>query len=286
MPMRHIHLLALISTSLSFASCAGSPPIEVINWNTYHLFDHQKHKQAAAQWLAEQAPTIAICQEMLYLDEPRWQELARSFGHDHAVLHKEKGYPVALSSTAPITVVERRVEGFHHGYLHAQTHGFEIFVVHFWPGKVHEAVHVARLAKDLADSGRSVLVVGDFNAEIRHDEDYLQAHDHLGTVKDGVRSFDYRITDAFLDAGFVDVTHEHSPQAHYTFGSPALIPRWRKDMAAVHTARRRIDYILTDPQTAERVLAADVFTDDASVGLWSDHYPVRATIAAPPQPQR
>lgn len=270
--------LFLATFSIGMMGCASPAPIRLINWNTYHLFDHQKHKAAATQWLAEQAPTIAAFQEMLHLDETQFQELALTWGHEHAVMHKESGYPVALSSSKPITVVERRTKGFHHGYLHARTHGFDIFVVHFWPGKIHEAEHIARLAQQLADDGHAVLIVGDFNAEIRHDEAYLQAHGHLGTVDDGQRSFDYRITDAFLDAGFVDVTHQHTPDANYTFGSPALIPRWRKDMADVHTARRRIDYILVDANTAARVRHADVVTDDLSVGLWSDHYPVRTQL--------
>lgn len=274
--MRWICYLFQATFSICLMGCANNAPIRLINWNTYHLFDHQKHKPAATQWLAEQTATIAAFQEMWHLNEAQFQELARAWGHEHAVMHKESGYPVALSSTEPITVVERRTYGFHHGYLHARTHGFDVFVVHFWPGKIHEADHIAKLARGLADDGHAVVIVGDFNAEIRHDEAYLQAHGHLGTVERGKRSFDYRITDAFLDAGFVDVTHQHAPDANYTFGSPALIPRWRKDMAGVHTARRRIDYIFVDGNTAARVRDADVVTDDKTVGLWSDHYPLRA----------
>jgi exodeoxyribonuclease III len=269
----------LLWISLAMAGCATTPPVHLVNWNTYHLFTYQQHKEAAAQWLADQAVTIAAFQEVLNVNEQQLQQLARTWGHDYAVMNKTTGYPVALTSSAPITVIERRVKGFHHGYLHARTHGFDVLVVHFWPGKVHEADHVAKLAKGLVESGRRVLVVGDFNAEIRHDEDYLQAHGHLGSVKDGVRSFDYRITDAFLEAGFLDVTHAYAPAEQYTFGSPALIPRWRKDMSDVHTTRRRIDYIFADGITAKLVRHTDVFTDDATVGLWSDHYPMRARLS-------
>jgi exodeoxyribonuclease III len=267
---RLVPLLAL----LGLASCSRGNSLEIINWNTYHLFDHQAHRAEAAAWLAEQQPEIVALQEVLHVDSARLAELAAVWGHEHAVMHKEAGYPVALTSSAPIEVVERRVEGFHHGYLHARTQGFDVFVVHFWPGKVHEAEHVAERARALVEEGRAVLVLGDFNAEIRHDEDYLLEHGHLGEVIDGVRTFDYRITDAFLEAGFVDLTHEHAPDAHYTFGSPALIPRWREDMDDVHTARRRIDYVFADAVSALRARSARVVTDDATVGQWSDHYPV------------
>ncbi len=219
-------------------------------------------------------------QEVMFVDSAGLAELAAAWGHEHSVMHKESGCPVALTSSEPIEVVERRVEGFHHGYLHARTQGIDVLVVHFWPDKVQEAEHVAARARALVEDGRAVLVMGDFNAEIRHDEDYLQEHGHLGTVVDGVRTFDYRITDAFLEAGFVDLTHEHSPNAHYTFGSPALIPRWREDMADVHTARRRIDFVFADAVSALRARSARVVTDDGTVGQWSDHYPIAVEFEA------
>lgn len=279
MPTRHRPTAWLLALLPLLASCAQAR-LSLINWNTYHLFDHQQHLPPAAAWLAEQAPAIVALQEVLHCDHEKLRELASTWGHDHAVMHKESGYPVALTSNEPIEVVECRTKGFHHGYLHARTHGFDVLVVHFWPGKVHEPEHVAALAQQLRDQGRPVLIVGDFNSEIRHDEDYLQQHGHLGNVVAGQRRFDYRITDCFLDLGFVDVTHQHAPDAHYTFGSPALIPKWRKNMTEVHTARRRIDFVFADARTAARSLSANVLSNDDTVGTWSDHYPLRVVLTA------
>ena len=268
--------------ALMLASCA-QPSATLINWNTYHLFDHEKHLSPASAWLTEQAPSIVALQEVLHCDHAKLQQLASTWGHSYSVMHKESGYPVALTSSEPIEVMERRTKGFHHGYLHARTQGFEILVVHFWPGKVHEPEHIAAIAQELRDQGRPVLIVGDFNAPIRHDEDYLQEHGHLGTVTDGKRHFDYRITDSFLSRGFVDVTHQHAPDSHFTFGSPALIPRWRKDMRDVRSTRRRIDYVFTDAATAAKSQSATVITNDATVGNWSDHYPVLVRLTKPAQ---
>ena len=270
-------ILCLCACS-SFTPLSSNPGLELVNWNTYHLFDHQLHTDSAAAWLAAEQPAMVALQEVLHVDSAGLARLAAKWGHPYAVMHKENGYPVALTSSAPIEVVERRVAGFHHGYLHARTHGFEIFVVHFWPGKIHEPKHIAKLALDLVSKGKRVLVVGDFNGEIRHDHEYLLEHGHLGKDVDGVRTFDYRITDTFLESGFVDLTHAHAPAARYTFGSPALIPRWRKDMEDVHRTRRRIDFVFADPATAERAISARVVTDDSSVGQWSDHYPVGVTF--------
>jgi len=248
--------------------------VELVNWNTYHLFDHQQHREEAAAWLGERQPAVVALQEVLHVDEEGLAELAAGWGHEHAVMHKESGYPVALTSSATIEVLERLVEGFHHGYLHARTHDLDVFVVHFWPGEVQQAEHVASRASALVEEGRAVLVVGDFNAEIRHDEAYLREHGHLGELVGDERVFDFRITDTFLDAGFVDVTHRCAPEATYTFGSPALIPRWREDMQDVHRVRRRIDFVFADPATAQRARSAGVVSDDSTVGQWSDHYPV------------
>ncbi|MEN8152221.1 MAG: endonuclease/exonuclease/phosphatase family protein [Planctomycetota bacterium] len=259
---------------LGLAACGATRPLLVVNWNTYHLFDDQTHQDEAAAWLADQRPAMVALQEVHHVDAAGLATLAAGWGHDHAVMHKESGYPVALTSSAPIEVVERRVEGFHHGYLHARTHGFDVFVVHFWPGEVDGAGHVAERARALAAEGRAVLVMGDFNTEIRHDEEYLREH---GLI-DGEIHFDFRITDAFLSAGFVDLTHRHDPEADYTFGSPALIPRWKKDMRDVRRVRRRIDIVFADAVTARRARSAKVVTDDATVGRWSDHYPVLVAL--------
>ncbi len=269
----------LLPLLLIYAACQSSHTVELVNWNTYHLFDHEKHTADASQWLSEQTPAIVALQEVLHSSEDTLLQLAAAWGHNHAVMHKQSGYPVALTSNNPIEVVERRSKGFHHGYLHARTHGFDVLVVHFWPDKVHEAEHVAVLARKLADEGRPVVVVGDFNAEIRHDEVYLQKHGQLGQLVDGDRRFDYRITDAFLNQGFIDLTHQHDPDANYTFGSPALIPRWRENMTDVRSTRRRIDYVFADSKTAKHTRSATVITNDATVGRWSDHYPIKVGLA-------
>ena len=144
---------------------------------------------------------------------------------------------MAQTSSAPIEVLERRVKGWHHGFLHARTQGIDVFVVHFWPTKPAEASIVGELAASTMAAGRPVLVLGDFNALIRCDEPYLLEHG-FGNEKDGETTFDYRITDEFLDRGFVELVSERSPDDLYTFGSPALIPKWAKTMDEVEERRR------------------------------------------------
>ena len=49
-------------------------------------------------------------------------------------------------------------------------------------------------------------------------------------------------------------------------------------MDDVHSTRRRIDFVFADAATARRVRSAQVVTDDATVGRWSDHYPVLVSL--------
>ena len=259
-------------------ACQGpASNVEVINWNTYHLFDHRAKLEEATAWLVEQGPDLVALQEVLHCDEAGLGELALAWGHGHAVMNKENGYPVALTSSAPIEVLERRVKGFHHGFLHARTHGIDVFVVHFWPSKVGEAVIIAEMAEALVKEGRPVLVLGDFNGKIRCDELYL-LENGFGEEKDGEVVFDYRLTDAFLERGFVELVSEHSPEDLYTFGAPALIPRWAKTMQEVRERRRRIDFVFASSDLAKGCRSARVDVDDARVGLYSDHYPVLCTL--------
>ncbi len=261
-------------------ACQGPvETVKVINWNTYHFFDHRAKLEEAATWLAEEGPDLLALQEVLHCDEAGLGELALAWGHGHAVMHKENGYPVALTSSAPIEVLERRVKGFHHGYLHARTHGIDVFVVHFWPTKVGESTIIAEMAEALVREGRPVLVLGDFNGKIRCDEPYLLERG-FGEERDGEMYFDYRLTDAFLERGFVELVSEHSPDDHYTFGAPALIPRWAKTMEEVRERRRRIDFAFASPELAAGCLSAHVDTNDERVGQYSDHYPVFCTLKA------
>ncbi len=275
-------LPALLGLVLLAQACQGPPAetIEVINWNTWHLFDHQAKLEEATTWIVEEGPDLLALQEVLHCDEERLRELARAWGHEHAVMHKERGYPVALTSSAPIEVVERRVEGWHHGFLHARTHGLEVFVVHFWPTRSGEAVIIAEMAETLVKQGRPVLVLGDFNGKIRFDESYLIEHG-FGEEKNGEMVFDYRITDAFLDRGFLELVSEHGSDDLYTFGSPALIPKWAKTMDEVEQRRRRIDFVFASSDLAEGCRSAGVDVNDERVGLYSDHYPILCTLELP-----
>lgn len=268
---------------LALGACAtpAEEPLSALNWNTYLFFDHKAHQEEASAWLQHQDLDLVALQEVNGMTEATLQARAQQWGHAFVAMNKEHGYPVALTSREPIEVLERRVEGFHHGFLHARTAGLDVLVVHFWPTKTHEAVEVAAYAAALLDEGRAVIVMGDFNAPIRHDAPHFAGLGYEGENLDGEKRFDFRMTDAFLAHGFVDLVHAHSPNDAYSFSSPALIPRWRANLEEVAATRRRIDFVFADAQTAERVLDARMITNDQTVGQWADHYPMILQLNRP-----
>ncbi|MBT6102439.1 MAG: hypothetical protein HOH62_00925, partial [Verrucomicrobia bacterium] len=113
--------------------------LKIVNWNVLYGFNYKKSVKQGANWIKKQAADVVALQELNGHNQVGLKEVAAEWGHDHAAILKKGGFPVGLTSSQPIEVIERRVKGFHHGYLHCKTHGIHFFVVHFWPGKYREA---------------------------------------------------------------------------------------------------------------------------------------------------
>ena len=269
-----LHATFLLLFSIGFegnantaANGADRKPLKIINWNVLYGFNHGQSVDAGTRWLQDQQPDITAFQELNGISEAQLKEIAQNWEHSFAVTHKESGFPVGLTSRFPITVHERKVEGFHHGYLHAETAGIHFFVVHFWPGKYHEAdviLHQARAL--LKDHGGRVIVLGDFNGSSRRDEDFLIKHATL-------RELDYIYTDKLEAAGFIDLVAKHDPEAKISCPSPITIPRWSKDLKELKQKQYRIDFIFADPALAKRSVTGTIHLSP-ELDRISDHYPV------------
>ena len=141
MPTRR-SLLALALFAAATSACSLTPDADapgatrVVTWNVLRGFLDRTQVEPAQQWLREQAPDVVALQEVNGFTEERLRETARAWGHEHAVMAKERGYPVALTSRTPIEVVQRRLEGMHHGYLHARTAGLDDDLGTLQPGLV------------------------------------------------------------------------------------------------------------------------------------------------------
>ena len=246
--------------------------VKIVNWNVLYGFNHGKKKQLGAKWISEQQPDVVALQELngftlesltsLAKDETGWR-------HPHAVILKEKGFPVGLTSNQPIEVLKKQVDGFHHGYVHAKTHGIHFFVVHFWPGKDHEGAQIAREIEDLLDLDEQVVLLGDFNTHSRRDSGDL-------VLRSKVKP-QYNVVDLFEKTGMVDLVHRHSPNQKYSCPSPVTIPKWSEDLEELKSKRQRIDFIFTDTRLAEQSTGASI-RYESPVEEVSDHYPVVAVL--------
>ncbi len=276
-PWPTIKPITLASLALLLTGClrveAEPLPLKILNWNVLYGFNHHKALEEGSQWLREQKPDIIAFQELNGISENELAIHARAWRHENAVTHKDKGFPLGLTSKAPITVLERKVEGFHHGYLHCKTYGIHFFVVHFWPGKFDEADKILSKTESLLAQGENVIVLGDFNGCSRRDDTFLRNHATL-------RDIDYTFVDKVEAADFVDIIAKHDPQAKVSCPSPITIPRWTKNLEELKQKQYRIDFIFADRQLAARSITGTILLNKKLDHI-SDHYPVIIELERP-----
>lgn len=244
--------------------------LKILNWNVLYGFNHGNSVESGVDWIKRQSPDVLALQELNGNTADSLRERAQLWGHKYSAIHKEKGFPVGLTSTEPIEVIERKVKGFHHGYLHCKTHGIHFFVVHFWPEKDHEAIAIIDKIEPILESGQSVVVLGDFNTNSRKDVTFLAESDKV-TPRFGV-------VDRFESKGFVDVVHKHDKQALYSCPSPITIPKWSASIEEVKAKRQRIDFIFVDQKLQRRTISGTILRSE-EIEKVSDHYPVVTVIA-------
>ena len=240
-------------------------PLKIINWNVLYGFNHGQAIEQGTQWLNRQSPDVVALQELNGNTAISLREKAKQWGHGHSAILKEKGFPVGLTSNAPIEVIQRQVKGFHHGYLHCKTHDIHFFVVHFWPRKDHEAEAIIERIKPLLAAKQKVMVLGDFNSHSRQDQDFLSQRARVQPLYDVVNKFE--------KLGFVDVVRKHDRQVLYSFPSPITIPKWSESMEVVKSKRQRIDFVFAGPQIQKRSMSGTILISD-ELNKISDHYPV------------
>lgn len=265
--MKHSLIAAVVLLTVFEASGeAGKQTLKIINWNVLYGFNHGRSIGEAVQWINQQEPDVAAFQELNGIPEEKLGDLASKWGHSHAVTHKEHGFPVGITSRKPIEILERRTDGFHHGFLHCKTYDIHFFVVHFWPGKAEEVREILDRTTPLVNQNKRVVILGDFNGCSRKDETFLNTSATL-------REKDYTFVDMVEAAGFIDLVHKHDPEAKISCPSPITIPEWSGDMAELKKKQYRIDFIFTDDRLGSESVSGTIALA-AELNTISDHYPV------------
>ena len=278
-------LLVAASSACSTARDAAAPSAtRVVTWNVLRGFLDRTRTEPAQRWLRAQSPDVVALQEVNGFTASELAALSAGWGHPHAVMAKEHGYPVALTSRTPIEVVERRLEGMHHGYLHARTAGLDVVVVHLHPGswefRRREVAVLAPKIRRLVDAGRAVVVLGDFNAHHPLDCAHLDGQAPLlarrakGQNLIGERTFDYGVLARFAAAGVVDAAYHALGEPAARSGTfPTRLLEHARDAALQAGFLERIDFVLLSSQALARLQRVDL-PRGAPLDEVSDHYPV------------
>ncbi len=284
--------LLYLSILLIFVSCTQSAKqsegpfskpgeFKLLSYNVFEGFlNNDTIKNMYVDWVKKINPDMVAYQEMNHFTQKSLEELAARYGHPYAIQSKEEGYPVALTSKYPIVNVQKVIDNMHHVYLYANVNGINVMVVHFSPRSLEKRRNEVReiLARAaLIPQNEKILVMGDFNslAEIdapQYSDEMLQARIETEAKDSRIRNldnkkFDYSITNAMLDAGYIDLLKVFHKEFLYTFSTE----KYRSEHIS------RIDYVWANDAMAKYIISADVVYDGMTEEM-SDHLPLLVTF--------
>jgi endonuclease/exonuclease/phosphatase family metal-dependent hydrolase len=266
--------------------------LKVLSYNIWNGFDwgkDEERREKLTSWIYSKKPDVVALQELCAYTEEKLLEDAKKWGHDYAIILKNDGYPVGLTSSKPIHLKERARENLWHGMLHCETWGIDFFVVHLSPADRDFRYREAQIIKGKVENieNENYIVLGDFNAHSPFDGDQdlsntsllekIRMSDDKKENQNNLldRQFDYSVIASFLALPLIDVVRRYvEPEDRFTFPARALIGIWQT-AEEIEKNKHRIDYILASRALAKTCTNAFVFNKEET-GLLSDHYPVMA----------
>ncbi len=288
-------LILQFSLSISVPNCvyAQKEPVhlKVMTYNIWNGFDwgkDQERKKNWIKWIKEKEPDVLALQELCGYNEKELKEDALKWGHSYAVILKQKGYPVGLTSKQPIILKERVIEDMWHGMLHCNTYGIDFFVVHLSPSdcdfRLKEARIITQKIKN-SNPGRFI-ILGDFNSHSPFESEVLKYNKSLLNKYRQVKpkskysnlrlgNFDYAVISTFLSLPAIDVAQSFIDlKNRYTFPTQAIESIYLT-AEEISRNKERIDYIFTDPELSKTCKRVRIFNKGTTATL-SDHFPVMA----------
>lgn len=275
-----LHSFAQITKSSNQSS--NSDTIRVITYNIWNGFDWGKDKEREAlfvEYITNEAPEVLAMQELCGFTQEKLSELAKKWGHNYAVIHKENGYPVGVTSKKPITVKGKKTEGYGHGMLHVETYGYNMIVTHLNPFDYRQRLSEANKIINYMTEKKlteNTIVMGDLNAHSPADAAFLEAHSsEITKEKKAVNlsngRFDYAVISRFLSYPLIDICQKYVAESQRET-CPTLI-FWQKNRSITSRKTQRIDFILVTTDLENTVYNAFIPNRGVTDYL-SDHYPV------------
>ncbi|SMC89803.1 endonuclease/exonuclease/phosphatase family protein [Pedobacter africanus] len=230
--------------------------------------DTTKGKQDFVKWLKSENPDILALQECNKFTQKSLEELARSYGHPYAVLLREQGYPVALTSKYPIVNVEKVTDNMHHGFIQAKIKDLNIIVLHLSPHKYwkrREEIDVILATIAAARQQDKWVVMGDFNSLSPLDKDNYADGKYTERLKEAAKKYSFH--ENLVEGKYLDFEVQ---KRILEFG---LHDTAKEKAKGNEPKANRIDYIYVSKDLMPFVTKSQFIKDDFTA-THSDHVPV------------
>jgi endonuclease/exonuclease/phosphatase family metal-dependent hydrolase len=287
----NITLTVTIALLAFFYSCnsnkkhtnQNSFTLKIITHNVWYGFTKvPERKETWLAWIKEQSPDIVALQELNDYTPQKLAEDAKSYGHAYSALLKEDGFPTGITTRYPIEDIQKITDGFHHGLLRIKVRQIYFYVIHLhpsnWKTRKDEINQILRNIDELP-SGSQVILAGDFNTFSSLDSVYY-SHGRLEPFFDerdvlynennlNNGKLDYTVIQEIMDYGLIDLEAVSRTSSYSFSGSfPTSVEK-----EGEHGDQRRLDYVFTSKNLADKVTKAKIVANDTTLIL-SDHLPV------------
>ena len=261
----------------------ASDTIKVVSYNIWNGFTESADKQTLfVDYIKELAPDVIGYQELCGFTQEKLSALAKEIGHDYAIIHKENGYPVGISSNKPIELIEKHTEGYGHGMLHARTYDLDMIVTHLNPHSVKIRRQQARNITNYMeqkDITTNAILMGDMNDHSPSDADFLrqQALAKPERTRGGVSdsNTEFSVISTFIAYPLMDICQKYvAPQERETF--PSLV-FFKTDEELKTRYPNRMDFIFVTLDLETKIIDAAIL-NRGQTDYISDHYPVSMDI--------
>lgn len=264
--------------------------MKIISYNILEgmAADPTPDKRNFIEWVRIQNADIMALQEANRFTQESLDRLAQAYGHPYALLSKETGYPVAITSRYPIEHPQIVLEPMTHGCLLAEVAGYHIVVLHLDPFSYRKRQKELSLVLNIIEKGKCFsgeenwILTGDFNSfsptdqtaytDNRYRDRILEQppeNPHRNNLNAG--EIDYSIHRRLLDKGYIDALKTKYPDFIHTyptrrFYTPKEEPVWI-----------RYDYIYLSADLQEKIITVDPIRDPFTE-YYSDHYPIKLIL--------
>lgn len=273
--MKYILFIIIAITSITKATAQST--LKVLSYNILEgmVTDTSKGKKLFVEWVKDKAPDVLALQECNGFTQKTLEELAASYGHSYAVIVKESGYPVGVTSRFPIVDIKKVNENMTHGFITANINGYNFCILHLNPHKhLKRRAEIAQILQTLAlqHGEKNWLMMGDFNSLSPADSQRVSQTNFVQRQRE--TSLKNPNIDNLANGQVDYLVQQSIRNAHFTDAGLAYDETVKKETGKTGIASNtRIDYIYLSKDLAKKLLYCKFIYDDFTA-KYSDHKPL------------